>query len=310
MVFSRVWFHQHQKPLLWLANSWLGRRLLRIDTREKIIRIEPNAVWWKKGGKFVAEFRTHDKYAKRLYYALYPVWRLAHAWDSFWSPRFNLGFDTLTQYPDPDPETATVDGRCFRTGIDESWATIHDAADGTGAQDSGATTQHVYIKATTTTDQWGDLYRSFYLFDTASLTAGATITAATLSIYVTVADNDFTGAMGIVTTTPASNTALAAGDYDQLGTTRQASDINIASLTTSAYNDFALNATGLGNVSKTGISKFGSRMSQDIDNSPPTWSSGVDGGVTASYADETGTSQDPKLVVTYTVARASYGFFM
>jgi hypothetical protein len=46
------------------------------------------------------DFRTHNKFSKRLFYAFYPVWWLAHQWDTLfanqWQPAWNLGFDTLT----------------------------------------------------------------------------------------------------------------------------------------------------------------------------------------------------------------------
>lgn len=303
-MFTHQWFSRHQKLLLKLANTFIGKRILGFHLNQtkarKIVKITPNSIHWIEGDKIKAEFLTDNQYSKRLLKILYPLWFVLHLWDWIWYPRFNLGFDTLTSNPDSNPETTSVDGRVFKDGVDLTWANIHDPADGDGAQDAAAATQHIYIKASNTSSQWASLYRSYYLFDTSSLGSGATISTAVFSVYVTAIDNDFGGNMDLITTTPASNTALAAADYDQVGTTLQATSIAIVSLSTSAYNDWTLNATGLGNVSKTSITKFGARMSQDTVNSPPTWSASVDGGVTANYSDVG--SNKPKLVVTYTPA--------
>ena len=107
MSFSKQWFLKYQKILLRFCNTWIGRKILCIDGnkssigKNKIIHIESNAIWWKTGRKVTAEFRTHDKFGKRLYYAFKPLWHLFHIWDlGFgWQPNWNLGFDTLTVYP-------------------------------------------------------------------------------------------------------------------------------------------------------------------------------------------------------------------
>ena len=300
-MFDKRFFIDNQRFLLFFANTQYGKSILGHGL-DHIDLILPNAVFQKLDkNTYKAEFRTHDKYSKRLFCEYKPIWKAFHWFDmvvaNVFIPRLNLGFDSLEVNPNADPESTSVDGRAFRDAVDEAWATIHDST-GTGAQDSGGQIQHIYLRSSTTSNQWGNLYRSFYLFDTSPLSAGASISAATLSVWVASVTSQFGGAMGIVTTNPASNTALAAGDYTTFGSVRQASDITITSLTTSSYNDWALNATGLGNISKTSITKFGSRTSFDIDNSPPAWASAQDSGVTADYAEGT---NDPKLVVTYTV---------
>ena len=71
---------------------------------------------------------------------------------------------------------------------------------------------------------------------------------------------------------------------------------------TSAYNDFTLNATGISNVSKTGVSKFGLRNPEyDVANSAPANPGGaVQNTLVCHYdADRTGTTNDPKLTVVH-----------
>ena len=70
-------------------------------------------------------------------------------------------------------------------------------------------------------------------------------------------------------------------------------------------NVFTINATGIGNISKTALSWFGCRLSSDFDNSAPTWSSNVASGVSANFADQTGTSIDPLLTVVHAAAAAA-----
>src|SRR3990167_5137978 len=96
MLFSKEWFLKHQKILLWFVNTWIGRKILCINGskslvgKNKIIYIEPNAIWWKgkKKREVVAEFRTHDKFGKRLYYAFKPIWYLIHYWDTLFANNF------------------------------------------------------------------------------------------------------------------------------------------------------------------------------------------------------------------------------
>ena len=225
-----------------------------------------------------------------------------------WFPHYAT---TTTVYPDADPETTSVDGDVRQSSTGDTFATLRAAA-GTSAQPSAANSTCGTLNATTVSDNYDVLIRFIALFDTSSIPDTDTIDSATLSFHGRSKSDQMGGThgIGIVTSTPASNTDLVAGDYAQLTTTRQATDISIASWSTVGYNDFALNATGLGNISKTGVSKFGSRLSFDIDNSAPTWGSeeSVAGGNYA--ADDAGTTRDPKLVVVHAGAAGGAAGFM
>src|SRR5438046_354201 len=119
-LFSKEWFIKYQKILLWflntpLINIWF-RWLLRIHGdrssvgKEKISRILPNAIFWNEqlaSGNF--EIRTHNKFAKRLYYGLKPVWYVLHFLDWLfldrfllpYNPRYSFGFTNFGPiYPD------------------------------------------------------------------------------------------------------------------------------------------------------------------------------------------------------------------
>lgn len=208
---------------------------------------------------------------------------------------------TLVVYPDADPESTTIDGHVRRSGVDETWATIRAGA-GTNQSSTSASQAMAQLTASTTSNQFERLVRGIFLFDTSSIGASDTVTSATLSIYgsAKAAGLGSTGLdFDIVTSNPASNTALAGSDYANLGGTPLAS-VAYASYSTGAYNDFSLAPA---DVTKAGISKFGCRLSWDVDNSfGGSWSSGASTSFHCHNADQTGTTQDPKLTVIYTPA--------
>jgi len=217
-----------------------------------------------------------------------------------------LHFSTLTVYPDPNAETTTVDGWVGRGDLGagrEDWSTIRS---GTGIEhgDSDATADAILINNYGLETNFKENRRGITLFDTSALTSGATISSAILSVKPSAISDHHgaTQALGVVAVVPASNTALADTDYNIANwtMTRQASDIDFGSLSAGVYADYTLNGTGLGNVSKTGITKFGWACSGDIDNSSPGNDSAFVTSVTFNFADQTGTTSDPKLVVTYT----------
>lgn len=207
--------------------------------------------------------------------------------------------DTLTAYPDPNPETTTVDGYVVHSNA--SWATAQGAATGTTAIDSSSS---LYAGSSQLSSY--QLIRAFCLFDTSGLPDDATDVSGVLSLYAvtkTNGDNDGDDWINVVQSNPASNTGLATADYDQCGDaidnpTEGATRIDLGSITTSAYNDWTLNSTGNGWISLTGVTKLGFREGHDcIDSAIAT---SADNELRTRSADQTGTSLDPKLVVTYT----------
>jgi len=323
-ALGSLFFLAHQEGLLWLLNApvigrWF-RWVLRIHRdassvgRRRIFRVIPNAIFWWQDGKQVAEFRTHAKFSKRLYYAFRPLWWALHAWDWLIAdrlmPRLSFGFATLTAYPDADPETSTVDGftiHAYSAGSGQSWSTLI-AAVGSAAADADVANDWLDIKADTTSGNWQRLTRMIALFDTSSLTASAVISSAILSLYGAGAnkhdDLSSTPNLDVYLSAPASNTALAAGDFDSFGSTSQTgSPVTYTNLSTSAYVDWTFNATGRSGINTTGISKYGFRNANyDVAALSPTWVSGVSSQWDAYCADQTGTTNDPKLVVTYTAS--------
>ena len=284
----------------------------------RILKIEPNAITWFKDWKdgkpqFCTEFRTHEKFGKRLYYGFYPLWMIFHFFDMViankFKPEWNLGFDTATYYPDADPESTTVDGQGAPYSAGGSdWGTLRSAAGAAALLSSTGTTAVLGgIYTHSTTDKFVAIYRSAILFDISGLVSGATISGNVLSFYGSSKNSDAgTPTLGIVSSSPASNTALAATDFNiaNMGTTEYVTRATYAGWSTSGYNDLTLNSSGNTFVNSAqsgdGIVKFGGRTAWDIDNSAPSWVGNKGATMQAYMADETGTSKDPKLTVTYT----------
>lgn len=328
-AFDRAWFQRWQP--LWLAlldEPLLGRivrwllciRASDVGYRGRIIAILPHAYLVEHAdGSFTADVRTHPKFAKRVYEVGKPIWWALHAWDwavaDRWAPAWSFGFSTLTAYPDPGSGSTTVDGIVVRNGVDESWAAIRSGA-GTVKDESGTTWYACAFAASGTSNQWQSMRRSIFTFDTSALGSTASVSAAVLSLFgVSKIDNlGVSPDVDVYAATPASNNALTAADYSQIGSTSQTgSPVSYAGWSTAAYNAFTFNATGRSNVSLTGISKFGTRNANyDVANVAPTWSATSESLLENYHADQVGTTNDPKLEITYTLtggtakARASW----
>lgn len=225
-----------------------------------------------------------------------------------------IGHTTTTVFPDPNPETTTTDGFVTRGGVNETFGTIRAGA-GTSFNDSSD--GYVDLLASATTNQYQSHSKSIALFDTSSIPDTDVVSSATISIASRGAPSKIdqlgsNGQIGITAATTASNTGLSNSDYENsLSTTRLANtDIDVGSWAAdSTYNNWTLNASGISNISLTGVSKFAYRLGFDIDNTTTgiTWASGQEILARVYYADKAGTSADPKLVVVHAAAVAATG---
>lgn len=321
LAFTPDWFNKRQRVLLFLLNFPVTKRWFRwvlrirrtdcpLDTR--ITAIAPNSFsygdrYFKKGKKWYVErttdFRTHPKFAKRIYFVFKYVWWALHAWDLFFAdrfvPRLSFKFDTLTTYPQPGTGTAPIDGWVQRDPAQESFSSIRGGA-GTAHDDTVAQDECLKLRAGTSSDLWILLMRSGYGFDTSSIGTN-TISAAVLSLFGT----NKLGNLGatnfsIVSFAPASQSDFVNADYAvaNFGSTVYGT-VTFSAFSTTAYNDFTLDANGRTYINKTGNTMFGARTGFDVDNSPPEWSSLAATSFSVYFADNAGTANDPKLVVTH-----------
>ena len=207
---------------------------------------------------------------------------------------------TLTAYPDAGTGATTVDG-FVTSGYQSTIGAAHAVTTGDGASAVSPYTPKCVLVRALHNGSGFYLGRAFFLFDTAAIDDVATISAAVLSLfgdsfaYV----NNTSSTVEIVATNPASSNNLVAGDFGNVSFTSFAS-VSHGSLSQSAYNDFTLNASGIANISKTGISKFGAVSGLDLNQT--NFGSVQDNIMAFLEADYTGTANDPKLVVTYSTS--------
>lgn len=300
-----------------MANTKIGRDLLCIDqSLPQIVLFKKNCVHGLVGVKdgiatIQADFRIGAKWANVIRYrwkefcSLKKYFELER-WQEMGKTPYISGDRvyalSIDCYPDPDPETSTVGGDIDKQN-DTSWANTRGAADG---QNAFPSRNPIYARsAYNGSGAPYSINRCFLLFDTSALTSSASISAVSGSLYgsaKTDAENDANAYISWTgLSNPASNTNLVVADYDQYGTTKYSSDFDITSLSTSAYNDFTFNATGISNISKTSITKLSVQEGHDIDNVAPDVGDSLFGFISEENA---GTSSDPRLSITYTIATA------
>jgi len=187
------------------------------------------------------------------------------------------------------------------------WATAQGSADG-NAVDYTSADNGEFCEVGIEGDGQYRITRGFLPFDTSGLPDTATILAATLSIYadsnVIDDDNDGDDWINIVQASQAATNQLVNGDYDTCGDsvddpTEGATRIDIGNINANQYNTWTLNATGRGWISKTGYTKLGVREGHDCLDNAYVGGTGTYNRMGAYNSEETGTTKDPKLVVTY-----------
>ena len=326
-----VWFENYQHWLLQLANTNEGRDLLFlppwrtqpypiVGLRKQVVRFYLGR--WDGLEHWQSEFHIGAKWGNVIRYRWQEVRKAINQtvlrsildYPPIYTKDGRLlhpvgGATTSLFYPDPSPESTTVDGTAYKGvgGAGDTFANIR-AADGSGRQDDSAVDDMGRLLSTGTTDRYGGLHRQFLLFDTSALGDGDTIDSGTMTLTSDATAIDNFGDDTVMTNTgsgPASNTTIAASDYQTMvGAVEQASNrIDVGAFANSTHV-YTLNAAGITTVTaaRDGVSKFGGRVSSDQDNSEPTWTS--DGQSTPRYyaAETSGTSSDPKLTVVHTAS--------
>lgn len=317
IVFGKKWFAKHQSALLFLLNNiifrdWF-RGILDIQTDKRVMNITPYEVTWCEEKKvFTTEFHIARKYGYRLYLNFEKVWNMCHQFDMRFAnkfmPQFNLGFDTLIAYPDASPEVSTVDGRVNYYSSNQSFATIHDAASGSQADDSGATDSSSSVYVGASSGQLSGIYRSLFLFDTSSITNLHDVQAAIVSMNKFANTNNGQLAQlageAIFSTNPLSNTAVQMGDYSRFGSTPFSATLKYADISgATRYYDYTLNSSGLAAILRTGITKLGIReATMDGANAQMvTFLTNCSFSQDQYFAEDTtaANGKDPKLTVTH-----------
>lgn len=221
---------------------------------------------------------------------------------------------SATFYPDADTEITTHDGYAIRSvgAAGEAWSSIRGGASTSVVNDTTPLIEQ--ITSGTTSSFWRRLYRTQLSFDLASL-SGASVSAVDMSLQGSSEANsdNFSSSFGCTPFTPASWTVVSSTDFaNNTSSTRYASDLAFASFSNGVYSTWSFNSTGIAAVGAVvgGRIGFAIRLACDIDNTAPTWVSGVGTKVNLKAAEIGGTASDPKLVVTYTTGGANSNMLM
>lgn len=215
----------------------------------------------------------------------------------------------LAVYPDAHPESVSVDGDVGQRGANVTWATLLGGG-GSIFSDSAISAAVIHIDSDSDTNRWDGIWRGIFLFDTSELTINARIVSAILSLYGSEESGEektdelgITPNVNIYGSAPASDTALANGDFDSLGAIPFCdTPITYANWVNGAYNNFALNAAGLVAISKTGITKLGTRnVAYDVDEAVPNWTADKKSYLYC-YQAEGDADKRPKLTIVYALS--------
>lgn len=224
---------------------------------------------------------------------------------------------TSTFYPDPDPETTSVDGYVFYDcpAPGEFFVQVRGASGyGSTGADAGSGIFARLLASATVNNQYLTMIRGVTVFDTSAIPDADAILSGSVSLWVdAVSSDNGNQSIALCAGTTASSTALAAGDYtgNVNNTTELATSVDLTGIAAGGYLTMALNASGLANLSKTGVSKFSQRLSGDRANQNPALNATEDALISILSAEDSGTTHDPKLTVVHGTDEAGRGrYFM
>jgi len=151
-VDEQVWFDTVQPLLIWMANTDYGRDLLNIDKSFPLItQMGKNFVRSQYSpGKFITDFRVGAKWANVIRCRFAEFWNYAQYYplrQHSVIPAISRTMGTTTTlYPDPDPETTTVDGYAWNIVVaGQSWANTR-GGNGVNADDSSTEVDFVFLR--------------------------------------------------------------------------------------------------------------------------------------------------------------------
>ena len=212
---------------------------------------------------------------------------------------------TIEINPDPHPETTSADGWILNNQpLGTTWDTLRNAATGTSASDTSAALV-ARLKSHSTTNEWEHFYRSGLSFDPSALPGSAVISDADLYLTPRSAVDNFDQSCCIVDSSPASDTAIVVGDYDQINDVEQSDTrIHFGDSVVDVPDVFPLNAAAIAGISSADLIRLGLRASGDLDDIEPTWASLLTARVHHNSADVAVQAKKPKLTITYIEAGA------
>jgi len=219
---------------------------------------------------------------------------------------------SLTFYPDPTGGGNSMDGWAAMDtmgGAGITWTAARDGAGDNSWYSALGTGSGLFVRINGSNNNVAQRFsffgRTIVMFDTSILGDSINIVSSTLSLWLVAKLDELSIGMDacVVSSNPSAVDSISNSDYTTLGTTPLSNIVDYATFTNSAYNDFTLNSGGISAISLTGTTKLGLiNKNYDIDNSEPTCAASLSTRVNGFQfvpSQNTGTTQDPKLVVNF-----------
>ncbi|MBA7577017.1 hypothetical protein ES708_18863 [subsurface metagenome] len=178
-------------------------------------------------------------------------------------------------YPDPDPEVTSVDGQLNSAPSPRPsvWDILHD---GTLVYPSDASPDGaIMVYCDKYLDAFYAIVREIQLYDTSIIPVGSLINDAKLRVtgeYKVVPVDWPTAGVAVVTSNPASNTALIPADWHTFGANLLTNIILGTDFNDAGHNTFTFTEEGRAAIIAAGITKLGLRETAfDIPDIEPSW---------------------------------------
>lgn len=300
-------FYKYQKSLLNLTNDPFCRKLLGINHNLKIDALVPNGYGFRLGkNKWNFTFRTYPVYQKRIGLALQTYDSLLEGIKYYFKPRQVQEF--VTMYATTGNIFSGSGDGDWTGGSSPNWDTEHDSVSETANIVSATASFQTHLAG------GGDyrIVRAYFPWDISAIPGGATSSAGTIDLYVTNI-NEVNGPddSGFCEATPVTPGTIVDADFNNMtvdSPTEFVTRILVGSLSASQYNQYTINASGLSNIDSHIGGTFWEvsyRSGRDMDDVAPAPGTTI-ATVTVSTSDEGGTSQDPKLNITYSIGADAF----
>lgn len=219
-----------------------------------------------------------------------------------------VGNTTTTVYPQAGSggDNITMDGEASATNANTTWATIIAQAGNVSNATEPEFGGYFLNKKSGDAGSWTAVQKGFFNFDTSTIGTD-TISSAIISFCPTYISNDAgldSNAldMHIVAGNTASNNTIANTDFSAAGTT-SFGELQFADAGTGAYEDITLNASGITAINGSGVTKYATTAECTFSSTNPTNNgTSANSRIYVYHADQTGTTNDPKLVVEHSEA--------
>lgn len=207
----------------------------------------------------------------------------------------------------------TDDGWAGKQGAgDLSWATIRAAAGSIKQAQADVSSEAVAIRMGTASG-WDLMRRAMFVVNATSVSG--TIISAKIRLYVNSKTETLASQSLVLTNGGPASTAIAASDYEAnvSNTTIWGDSVALSSVTTSAYNEWNFNATGIAGLQAQIGSNFKFQLrfeSERADSEPGGFSAGKLANMNWNFGNAASNKSEFVITTTNAGQRRTYTYFM